>query len=92
MIQNQKEKQQTQGRSTMVSYDGIGADKDEHTIEEFLDIMKTNFTDKIWEPVLERHPLFHYQLQFKQWVLPRDFVVFTLEDWIEYSGAQLITT
>jgi len=74
-----------------VLYDGIGADKDEHTVEEFLDIMKTNFTDKIWEPVLKRHPLFHYQLSFKHRTLPRDFVVFTLEDWLEYSGAQLIT-
>ena len=27
------------------------------------------------------------QLQFKDWVLPDDFIFFTLNDWIEYSGA-----
>lgn len=73
-----------------VLYDGLGAEKGEHTVEEFLAIMKHEFTDKNWNPVLSRHPLFHYQLQFKHWVLPKDFLVFTLDDWLEYSGAELI--
>jgi hypothetical protein len=31
----------------------------------------------------------HYQLRFKDWVLPDDFIFFTLSDWIEYSGAEI---
>ena len=31
----------------------------------------------------------HYQLQFKDWILPDDFIFFTLTDWIEYSGAKI---
>jgi hypothetical protein len=31
----------------------------------------------------------HYQLQFKDWILPDDFIFFTLTDWIEYSGAEI---
>ena len=30
------------------------------------------------------------QLQFKDWVLPDDFIFFTLDDWIEYSGAGIL--
>lgn len=73
-----------------VLYNGIGADKDEHTIEEFLHIMKTNFTNKIREPILKIHPMFHYQIKFKDWNLPRDFILFTFEEWLEYSGAELV--
>jgi hypothetical protein len=74
-----------------VYYDGIGSNgKNEHTIEEFLDIMRVNFTEKVWDDVLRRHVMFQHQLQFKQWVLPRDFIKFTLDDWIEYSGAVLV--
>ena len=32
------------------------------------------------------------QLQFKNWVLPDDFIFFTLKDWIEYSGAEIYET
>ena len=30
------------------------------------------------------------QLEFKDWALPDDFIFFTLDDWIEYSGAERI--
>ena len=70
-----------------ILYDGIGCNNSkEHTEEEFLAIMKRCFTTYDWTSELEMMPS-HYQLQFKDWVLPDDFVFFTLKDWIEYSGA-----
>lgn len=44
--------------------------------------MKKEFTDKDWS-----EKAFHYQLEYKNRILPNDFVSFTLEDWLEYSGA-----
>jgi hypothetical protein len=31
----------------------------------------------------------HDQFIFKDWILPDDFVFFTLTDWLEYSGAEI---
>jgi hypothetical protein len=75
-----------------ILYDGIGANATgEHTENEFLNIMKSEFVYKSWKPILMTIPREqHYQLQFKDWVLPDDFVFFTLTDWIEYSGAELV--
>jgi hypothetical protein len=72
-----------------VLYSGIGCkESGEHTIEEFLNIMSKEFTHKEWkEEILSIQQ--DYQLKFKDWVLPDDFVFFTLVDWIEYSGAAL---
>lgn len=65
-----------------VVYSGVEANESEiHSIEEFLDIMK--------------NASFHYyemtsngiNMEYKNYVLPADFTRFTLEDWIEYSGA-----
>ena len=72
-----------------ILYDGIGANKTgEHTVDEFLHIMNKEFTHSSWKPILTTTPREqHYQLQFKDWFLPDDFVFFTLDDWIEYSGA-----
>ena len=75
-----------------IVYDGIGCNKTgEHTETEFLNIMSREFTHKIWKYELEiisREN--HYQLQFKDWSLPDDFIFFTLTDWIEYSGAEIV--
>ena len=70
-----------------IFYTGIGCNKStQHTESDFLDIMNKNFVYKTWKFVpVERN----YQLQFKDWVLPDDFVFFTLSDWIEYSGAEI---
>ena len=68
----------------MIYYSGIGCKKNEiHTEQEFLDIMKKEF---IWK---DRNNAVTWpaQLQFKDWCLPDDFIFFTLDDWIEYSGA-----
>jgi hypothetical protein len=65
-----------------IFYSGIGAKESEiHSIEEFLNIMK--------------YASFHYyemtslglEMEYKNYLLPDDFINFTLEEWIEYSGA-----
>ena len=67
-----------------ILYTGIGAKTDGiHTEQEFLDIMNKEFTHKDWNNSIS----WPAQLQFKDWVLPDDFIFFTLQDWIEYAGA-----
>ena len=65
-----------------ILYSGIGAKESEiHSIEEFLNIMK--------------YASLHYyemtslgfDMEYKNYLLPDDFINFTLEEWIEYSGA-----
>ena len=68
----------------MIYYSGIGCKKSEiHTEQEFLDIMKKEFVFKDWN----KDESWPAQLQFKDWVLPDDFIFFTLNEWIEYSVA-----
>jgi hypothetical protein len=70
----------------IISYTGIGCKKDyHHTKEEFLKIMKEEFTLKDWNNSIS----WPEQLEFKNWILPNDFIFFTLHDWIEYSGATI---
>lgn len=75
-----------------ILYTGIGCNETgEHTEKEFLNIMRKEFTHKNWKLdfiVIPRED--HYQLKFKDWVLPDDFTFFTLSDWIEYSGAEIV--
>jgi len=75
-----------------IYYTGIGCKMSGyHTIDEFLNIMKKEFTHKDWKhelTIFSRET--HYQLQFKNWVLPDDFIFFSLDDWLEYSGAELV--
>lgn len=67
---------------THIFYNGIGAKESEiHSIEEFLNITKNA-------------PLHYYEMtslgfdmEYKNYLLPDDFINFTLEEWIEYSGA-----
>ena len=65
-----------------IVYSGIGAKESEiHSIEQFLNIMK--------------YASFHYykmsslgfDMEYKKYLLPADFVKFTLEEWIDYTGA-----
>jgi len=74
-----------------IFYTGIGANTTgKHTESEFLNIMNREFTHKTWRHELTNIPReCHYQLVFKDWILPDDFVFFTLTDWIEYSGAEI---
>lgn len=71
----------------LIEYDGIGCDgtKTLFTEEEFTKIMNDNVTHKDWKNVPEI--IKKIQLNFKDWILPDDFIFFTTEDWIEYSGA-----
>ena len=76
-----------------IYYTGIGCNRTgEHTENEFLSIMNREFTHKTWRYELEKFPReYHYQLKFKDWFLPDDFIFFTLTDWMEYSGAEFVT-
>jgi hypothetical protein len=65
-----------------IIYNGIGAaDSEIHSIEEFLNIMK--------------HASSHYyemtslgfDMEYKNYLLPNDFINFTLDEWIDYTGA-----
>jgi hypothetical protein len=81
-------------KMTKVRYTGIGANESGiHTIEQFLEIMNREFTHKRWseDPIYKVMGRDHYHLQFKDWVLPDDFCFFSLNDWIEYSGAELLS-
>lgn len=77
----------------MILYDGIGADPSgNHTEERFLEIMKRDIENKKWQRRPEENIVNwffenEFQLKFKDWILPDDFCFFTLDDWIEYSGA-----
>ena len=57
----------------------------QHTEKEFLDIMNREITWKDWNKDIS----WPAQLKFKDWKLPDDFIFFTLQDWIEYSGAEI---
>lgn len=75
-----------------IFYTGIGSNKSgEHSEQEFLHIMNQEFTNKMWGEELKIIPReMHYQLQYKDWILPNDFAFFTLNDWLDYSGAGIM--
>jgi hypothetical protein len=72
-----------------IFYTGIGCNTTGvHTEPEFLNIMNSLFTNRKWGG--ESKIIFDYQLEFKDFNLPDDFMFFTLSDWVEYSGAEYI--
>jgi hypothetical protein len=75
-----------------IRYDGIGGKcGKEYSVDEFLNIMKTEFQNKEWRHELELIPYEENDaLHFKDWILPDDFCFFTFDDWIEYSGATIV--
>jgi hypothetical protein len=65
-----------------IFYSGIGAKETEiHSIEEFLNIMK-NASLHYYEMTS-----LGFEMEYKNYLLPNDFIKFTLEEWMEYSGA-----
>lgn len=65
-----------------IFYTGIGAKESKiHSIEEFLNIM-TNASPHYYEM-----NSLGFDMEYKNYLLPNDFINFTLEEWIEYSGA-----
>lgn len=75
----------------IVFYSGIGSKESRcHTVAEFLTIMREEFQDKSWAAELEMYEKSEIvELNFKDWILPDDFCFFTLEDWLEFSGASI---
>jgi hypothetical protein len=67
-----------------IFYTGIGCRPyGKHTQQEFVQLMKNLFIHQTYVPCIQEG-------RFKQWTLPHDFVHFTLEDWVEFSGAVII--
>ena len=65
-----------------IVYSGIGAKESEiHSIEEFLNITKNASTHYYEMTSLG------FDMEYKNYLLPDDFTKFTLEEWIDYSGA-----
>lgn len=65
-----------------IHYSGIGAKETEiHSIEEFLNIMK-NASVHYYEM-----SSLGFDMEYQHYLLPEDFTKFTLEEWIDYSGA-----
>ena len=65
-----------------IHYSGIGAKETElHSIEEFLNIMKHA------SPHYYEMSSLGFDMEYKNYLLPDDFIKFTLEEWIEYTGA-----
>ena len=67
-----------------IVYNGIGANKTEiHSVEEFLNIMNHPDNNKHYYLMTS----FGFDMEYKNRVLPDDFINFTLEEWLDYSGA-----
>ena len=65
-----------------IHYSGIGSKETEiHSIEEFLNITK-NASSHYYEMTS-----LGFDMEYKNYLLPDDFTKFTLEEWIDYSGA-----
>ena len=66
-----------------ILYTGIGSNKNGiHEEKEFLKIMEKEIVNKKIE--------YYFKVQFKDYILPDDFVFFNLNDWIQFSGAEIL--
>jgi len=77
----------------MIFYTGFGAKPNGiHTEDEFLEIMKNQIVSSEWSYRLqfcsddEKNEL----TKFKDYILPNDFILFSFDDWLDYSGANII--
>ncbi len=70
----------------IVAYTGIGSnDKVYFTEDQFLTIMREYIQFEDWNNV---HPEERrIRLTFRDKILPEEFPLFSLQDWIDYSGA-----
>ncbi len=65
-----------------IVYSGVGSNESEiHSVEEFLNIMKHA------ESHYYEMSFYEFDMEYKNYVLPGDFKKFTLEEWLDYSGA-----
>ena len=68
-----------------ICYSGIGAKETGiHSIEEFLNITK-NASSHYYEMTS-----LGFNMEYKNYLLPDDFTKFTLEEWVDYSGATIL--
>ncbi len=65
-----------------VYYSGIGCNNTGiHTVDEFLNIMK-------YAPFHYNEMTFlGFNMEYKDYHLPDDFIHFTLDEWLDYTGA-----
>lgn len=67
-----------------IQYSGTGSKESEiHSIEEFLNIMENGSSFHYYEMTS-----LGFDMEYKTYLLPDDFIKFTLEEWIDYSGAK----
>ena len=68
-----------------IFYTGIGCNKTgKHTEKEFLDIMNHPDSHSHYYVMSS----YGVDMEYKNYLLPDDFIRFTLEEWIDYSGAK----
>lgn len=66
-----------------IVYSGVGANETEiHSVEDFLSIM-THAESHYYEMAF-----YGFDMEYKNYTLPDDFINFTLEEWLDYSGAE----
>ena len=74
-----------------ILYEGPGARSDNiHTIPEFLKIVHMVYmdSDAHWKfSITDIDTSVSYTVQWKQWILPDDFVFFSLEDWLDFTSS-----
>lgn len=65
-----------------IFYSGVGAkDSEIHSVADFLHIMKNASSH------YNEMTLLGFDMEFKNYILPDAFTQFTLDEWVEYSGA-----
>jgi hypothetical protein len=65
-----------------IFYSGLGAKETEiHSVEEFLNIMKNASSH------YDEMTSLGFDMEYKNYLLPDDFIQFTLEEWLDYTGA-----
>ena len=67
---------------TYIFYSGLGSKETEiHSVEEFLNIMKNASSH------YDEMTSLGFDMEYKNYLLPDDFIQFTLEEWLDYTGA-----
>jgi hypothetical protein len=67
---------------TYIFYSGLGSkDTGIHSVEEFLNIMKNASSH------YDEMTSLGFDMEYKNYLLPHDFIQFTLEEWLDYTGA-----
>jgi hypothetical protein len=67
---------------TYIFYNGLGSkDTGIHSVEEFLNIMKNASSH------YDEMTSLGFDMEYKNYLLPDDFIQFTLEEWLDYTGA-----